>query len=246
MIRSLFDKKTDTSLNEQVTLAQAGDEEIRNHLLQQYQPFIAKNVSEVCKRYIDQHKDDEFSIGLMAFNEAIDSFSSKKGSSFLSFARLVIKRKVIDFIRNEQRHLMAASLDEDYENEEQMENPSEITAAKEQYERQTEAWYRREEIKDFQLKLKQYKLSFKELTEVSPQHRDARESAIRVARVIYGDVELREKVLKKGRLPIKDLVGRVDVSKKTLERNRKFILAMVIILSEEYVYLKDYIKGVGL
>ncbi|GGD02687.1 RNA polymerase sigma factor SigI [Thalassobacillus devorans] len=246
MIRSLFDKKTDTSLNEQVTLAQAGDEEIRNHLLQQYQPFIAKNVSEVCKRYIDQHKDDEFSIGLMAFNEAIDSFSSQKGSSFLSFARLVIKRKVIDFIRNEQRHLMAASLDEDYENEEQMENPSEITAAKEQYERQTEAWYRREEIKDFQLKLKQYKLSFKELTEVSPQHRDARESAIRVARVIYTDAELREQVLKKGRLPIKDLVGRVDVSKKTLERNRKFILAMVIILSEEYVYLKDYIKGVGL
>lgn len=246
MIRSLFYKKTDTSLNEQVTLAQAGDEEIRNHLLKQYQPFIAKNVSEVCKRYIDQNRDDEFSIGLMAFNEAIDSFSSSRGSSFLSFARLVIKRKVIDFIRNEQRHLLAASLDEDYENDEQMENPSEITAAKEQYERQTEAWYRREEIKDFQIKLKQYKLSFKELTDVSPQHRDARESAIRVARLIYEDEALREKVLKKGRLPIKDLVDRVDVSKKTLERNRKFILAMVIILSEEYVYLQDYIKGVGL
>ncbi|MBM7551187.1 RNA polymerase sigma-I factor [Thalassobacillus pellis] len=246
MIRSLFSKRTDTSLDEQVDLAKQGDEEIRNHLLKQYQPFIAKNVSEVCKRYIDQNSDDEFSIGLLAFNEAIDSFSSDRGSSFLSFARLVIKRKVIDYIRNEQKHLVAASLDEEYENEEQMENPSEVIAAKEHYERETEAWYRREEIKDFQIKLKQYRLSFKELTEVSPQHRDARDSAVKVARQIHDDEALREKVLEKGRLPIKDLIDRVEVSKKTLERNRKFILAMVILMSGDYVYLQDYIKGVGM
>jgi len=44
---------------------------------------------------------------------------------------------------------------------------------------------------------------------------------------------------------MKDLVNKVNVSKKTLERNRKFILAMFIVLNEDYVYLKDYLRGVG-
>ncbi|MFD1017633.1 RNA polymerase sigma factor SigI [Thalassobacillus hwangdonensis] len=245
MIRSLFKVNKDTSLDDQVIRAKQGDEEIRNHLLKQYQPFIAKSVSEVCKRYIDPKTDDEFSIGLLAFDEAINSFSTDKGSSFLSFAKLVVKRKVIDYIRNEQRRLTTTSLDEEIHNEEQMENPLEVAAAKEAFERETEAWYRREEIKDFQLRLKKYKLSFKELTEISPQHRDARESAVNVARTIFEDEDLKERVLEKGRLPMKELVGRVEVSKKTLERNRKFILAMVIVMSEDYVYLNDYIKGVG-
>src|SRR5690625_6528731 len=79
-----------------VIAAQQGDSEILNHLLKAYQPFIAKCVSSVCKRYIDPEHDDEFSIGLSAFHSAIEIFSPVKGSSFLSFAKLVITRRVID------------------------------------------------------------------------------------------------------------------------------------------------------
>ncbi|ARI78177.1 RNA polymerase sigma-I factor [Halobacillus mangrovi] len=244
MIRRLF-KKNDTSLDDQVQSAKNGDDEARNEILKQYQPFIAKSVSEVCKRYIDPSKDDEFSIGLLAFNEAIQAYSCDKGSSFLSFARLVIKRKVIDHIRNEQKRPDVTSLDEEYYDEEQMENPSEVAAAKERHQLETEAWYRREEILEFQAHLKKYKLTFEDLIDSSPKHRDARESAVQVARMVYEDRSLREKVITKGRLPIKDLVDRVEVSKKTLERNRKFIIALVIIFDGEYDYLKDYLKGVG-
>ncbi|MFC0523363.1 RNA polymerase sigma factor SigI [Pontibacillus salicampi] len=245
-MKRLFHQKRDENLEEQVYLAQNGDEEAQNHLLKQYQPFIAKSVSEVCKRYIDPTKDDEFSIGLMAFNEAIKSYSREKGSSFLSFAKLVVKRKVIDYIRQEQNSPVVASLDQEYDDEEQMENPQEVRASRDRYERETESWYRRIEIHDFSEKLKTYKLSFEELTNISPKHRDARESAIKVARTIYEDEQLRDFVLEKRKLPMKLLAGKVEVSKKTLERNRKFILAIFIILSEDYVYLQDYIRGVGL
>ncbi|MBN8237241.1 RNA polymerase sigma factor SigI [Halobacillus kuroshimensis] len=245
MIKRLF-HKNDASLDEQVASAKEGDDEARNEMLKQYQPFIAKSVSEVCKRYIDPARDDEFSIGLLAFNEAIQSYSSNKGSSFLSFARLVIKRKVIDYIRNEQKRPPVTSLDEDFHEEEQMENPLEISAARERHQLETEAWHRREEILEFQQELERYRLSFEELIEVSPKHRDARESAVQVARLVYDDHDLRAQVLEKGRLPIKDLVDRVDVSKKTLERNRKFIIALVLIFKGDYIYLKDYLKGVGM
>ncbi|WP_431800349.1 RNA polymerase sigma factor SigI [Halobacillus andaensis] len=244
MINRLL-RKNEISLDERVAAAKEGDDEVKNEILQQYQPFIAKSVSEVCKRYIDPAKDDEFSVGLLAFNEAIHAYSCDKGSSFLSFAKLVIKRKVIDYIRNEQKRPKMISLDEEYIDDEQMENPSEIKAAKDRFALETEAWYRREEIIEFQSQLQNYGLTFEELTETSPKHVDARESAIQVARIVYNDEQLREQVLLKGRLPMKDLVSKVDVSKKTLERNRKFIIAMVIILAGDYVYLKEYLKGVG-
>lgn len=231
-------------LEEMIASVQKGDKSLQNYLLKSYQPFIAKCVSEVCKRYIDPQKDDEFSIGLAAFNEAILSYSPDKGSSFLSFSKLVVKRKVIDYIRYVQKTPAATSLDENFD-EEQMENPIEIVAVKEIYQQEQEAWHRREEIIDFKEKLRVYKLSLVELTEASPKHKDARESAIIVAKKLYDDTDLREYVYRKKKLPIKDLEKKVDVSKKTLERNRKFILAIFVVLNEDYMYLKEYLKGVG-
>lgn len=234
----------DRPLEEMVKSIQQGDTVMQNYLLQTYQPFIAKCVSEVCKRYIDPKRDDEFSIGLSAFNEAIFSYSPERGSSFLSFAKLVIKRKVIDYIRYNQKRLVSISLDETY-NAEQMENPMEIVAVKEKYQEEIDAFHRKEEILEFKDKLKEYNLSLIELTDVSPKHKDARESAVKTARILFQDKELREFVQVKKKLPIKQLIKKVDVSKKTLERNRKFILAIFIVLSEDYIYLKDYLKGVG-
>lgn len=231
-------------LEEMIASAQQGDQAVQNYLLKTYQPFIAKCVSQVCKRYINPQSDDEFSIGLTAFNEAIMSYSPEKGSSFLSFSKLVVKRKVIDYIRYIQKTPVAASLDESYD-EEKMENSTEIFAVKEIYQKEQEAWHRREEILEFKEKLHTYKLTLVELTEAAPKHRDARESAVAVARILYNDTALRDYVHRKKRLPVKDLVKKVDVSKKTLERNRKFILAIFIVLSENYIYLKEYLKGVG-
>lgn len=231
-------------MHDQVLAAQEGDEEAREYLISKYQPFIAKCASEVCKRYIDPKQDDEFSIGLIAFNDAIDSYVTDKGAAFLSFAKLIIKRRIIDFIRQQKSHVTLTSLDETHEEEEKMENSTEVRLSKEKFAEDMEAWYRREEIQEFQVHLQRFGLSFTEITDAAPKHVDARESAIRVASIIIGNKELRSKVLDKGRLPIKDLETHVDVSKKTLERNRKYIIALVIIMSGDYVYLKDYLKGV--
>lgn len=246
MFRRLLKKESSLTIEEQVVAAQNGDETIRNQLIQTYQPFIAKSVSEVCKRYINPNQDDEFSIGLIGFNDAINSYSIDKGSSFLSFAKLVVKRKVIDYIRQDQSKYVTASLDHVYEDEEQMENPHEVTASTDRFKEQSDTWNRKTEIEEFNKQLNSFKLSFEELTRVSPKHQDARESAIKVARTINDSEELRHYVFEKKKLPIKALEGHVEVSKKTLERNRKFILAILILMSEDYVYLKDYIKGVGL
>jgi RNA polymerase sigma factor len=234
----------DIPLEELIANAQNGDESAQNFLLKNYQPFIAKCVSEVCKRYIDPERDDEFSIGLSAFNEAIRLFSKDRGSSFLTFANLVIKRKVIDYIRSQNKYPISISLDETYDAE-KMENPTEIEAVNDIYQLEQESWFRRQEILEFKEKLATYKLTLLELSEVAPKHRDARDSAVKVARILRDNPKLSDFVEQKKKLPIKELAKIVDVSKKTLERNRKFILAIFIVLGEDYVFLNDYLKGLG-
>ncbi|MET3683550.1 RNA polymerase sigma factor [Alkalibacillus flavidus] len=240
-------KKTeDVPLEEQVLAVQQGDDETRHHLLSSYQPFIAKAVSNVCKRYINPEQDDEFSIGLMAFNDAIDSYSKDKGSSFLTFAKLVISRKVIDYIRKEADDVTTMSLDQSEDEDEPSTTEWRVSqVSKDEYAKAQDNWYRQIEIEEYNDRLKDFKLSFAELATISPKHEDARQSAQDVAQYVYQDDALREYVLDKKRLPIKQIEPHVNVSKKTIERNRKYILAVFVLLVEDFEYLKEYVKGVS-
>ncbi|WP_027963818.1 RNA polymerase sigma-I factor [Halalkalibacillus halophilus] len=234
------------SLESQINAIQNGDEQTRHHLLSNYQPFIATAVSKVCKRYIDAERDDEYSIGLMAFNDAINLYSEEKGSSFLTFARLVISRRVIDYIRSEADEMTYIPLDDG--SDEEMTSSADwrlANVSKEAYELDQQSWYRQVEIEEYNEKLKEYKLSFQELVDICPKHKDAKESAKKVARFVYENDEIRDYVLEQKRLPIKKIEPHVNVSKKTIERNRRYILAIFVLFSEDFVYLREYVEGVN-
>src|SRR5699024_1315397 len=153
-----------------------------------------------------------------------------------SFANLVIKRRIIDYIRSIKKHPVTESFDCLY-TEDNRENKQEVRIVNDYYREKIDDWYRREEIIDFKSQLKKYKITLKELIKISPKHKDARKSAICIARTLYKDTALRAYVHKRRKIPIKELLKQVSVSKKTLERNRKFILATFIVLSEDYVFL---------
>ncbi len=235
-------KQKETKLEDTILSVQMGDEELRNQLLSDYQPFVCKSASKVCKRYI-RNTDEEFSVGLLAFNDAIDSFSVDKNSSFLSFADLVVRRRIIDYIRKEVRHQhisfeqYSSNEDEEYEN-----TSHEISEAVKQYNIDEENVYRKEEILHYQERLNEFKISLSKLTEVSPKHQDTRNQCKEIAKLIVNNVDLKEVLLNKKRLPLKDLEKLVSVSRKTLERNRIYIIAMTLIYIEDYQYLKNYLQ----
>jgi RNA polymerase sigma factor len=62
---------------EEVVLRLQTGEGDSNAFIAQYQPFVRKVVSNVCKRYITE-QDDAYSIGLFAFHQAIEKYSYKK------------------------------------------------------------------------------------------------------------------------------------------------------------------------
>jgi RNA polymerase sigma factor len=237
-------KNKKRTLEESVLLIQQGDRLLLNEIIDSYKPFIAKNVSAVCKRYIYE-TDDEFSIGLIAFNEAIEKYSPERGSSLLSFAEVIIKRRVIDYIRKQTKN-QHVSIDLTYSSLEDESAGMVIVneLSLDEYKKKSDEELRRDEIVQFQALLTSFDLNFSDLVENSPKHADARANAIIVAKLLVDDKELITFLIEKKRLPIKQLEKKVNVSRKTIERNRKYIIAIALILSNDYVYLNDYLRGV--
>ena len=236
-------KNKKRTLEDSVLVIQQGDQLLLNEIIDAYKPFIAKSVSSVCKRYIDE-TDDEFSIGLIAFNEAIEKYSVDKGSSLLAFADLLIKRRVIDFIRKESRNRTINMDLSSANSEDHLASRVESNLSVEEFQKEIEQEHRKEEITLFQGVLNEFGLSFNDIVKHSPKHADARYNAMTIAKTIAENQVLKDALFDKKRLPIKELEKQVSVSRKTIERNRKYIIAMTLILVGDYLYLKDYIKGV--
>lgn len=228
--------KRKEGVEETVLCLQTGEGD-KNAFIAQYQPFVRKIVSSVCKRYITE-QDDAYSIGLFAFHQAIEKYSNRKGKSFLAFAGLLIKRDVIDYIRKEMRQNLVF-LKED----QQEENLIDMQVSLSEYLKELENENRKQEIFHFQKVLEEFRISFTDLVNVSPKHCDTREHLIEIAQIVVQDEQMLQELFQKKRLPLKQLENRVSVSRKTLERHRKYIIAMCIISSGDYTYIKEYIKG---
>ncbi|GAF24823.1 RNA polymerase sigma factor SigI [Neomoorella thermoacetica] len=223
--------------NHLLALARSGDAVAREELIRRYTPFILSVVSRTTGHFIRLGEDDEASIGLMAFNEAIDNYRLEGGATFLTLAETVIRRRLIDYFRREGRHRQVLSL-------QAMEGETAAAVdpvARDEINMVDELADRREEIERYQKELASYGITLKDLVKCSPQHRDARDRALAAARVVVANPLLRKYLLERKALPLKALEKEVETSRKTLERHRKYIIAAVVMLMGNYEYLAGYI-----
>ncbi|WP_332236958.1 RNA polymerase sigma-I factor [Sporolactobacillus sp. KGMB 08714] len=230
-------------LEKNIFKVQQGDEPLRNFIIESYQPFIKKVVSKVCNRFIDQTMD-EFSVGMVAFNEAINQYQKGQGSKFLTFADMVIRRRIIDFIRKESRQMRNIYLDQTEPGDENGMEESfvEQRAAIDYYEEKCQINERMEQIDSYQQLLLKYGITFDVLSKHCPKHADARENAKIAAKKLVEHKALVQFLKKKKQLPIKDLLQFVSCSRKTIERNRKYIIALALIYIGGFSALKSYIE----
>ncbi|MCR2823069.1 RNA polymerase sigma-I factor [Lederbergia panacisoli] len=238
-----FNKKSDTTLNELVLEAKKGDEKVMNELLIAYTPFMKKTASLVCKRFINEH-DDEFSVALKGFHEAVLHFNPKENTSLKTFSHLIMRRRLIDYIRSEStRNETFFTLKE--ENGEagavdQHHVFNEISISS--FLKEQQAAERREEIKEYSKLLKDYGMSFQVLAISSPKHADSRKTAFQIAKIIAETPKYYTYLMEKKKLPIKELASIAKVSRKTIERHRRYIIAVTLLFNSDFVYLKEYIR----
>ena len=227
------------TIQQTLLLAKKGNELIREEFIQNHQPFIIKISSNICKRYLTWGHDDELSIALVAFNEAIDSFEPNERASFYGFAKTVITRRLIDYFRKESKHqvLSLTPLETDNNDLYDYDSASSFELYKEEKQKNDFA----ETVKSYTIVLAEYGIVLEDLVEVSPKHRDSKVALWRVAQELCAHPNLLKYLTKTGLLPLKEIELLTGVKRKVLERGRKYLIATALILSDpEFESLKSF------
>ena len=213
------------------------DELIRNYL-----PFINAEVSRFLNRFVSE-SDDELSIGMMAFHEAILGYTSSRGS-FLSYAAMIIKSRLIDFKRSESRHYGVVSLDESLDDEDDStlydKVPSNVGDALEEVRVQAT----KEEIRELTEVLKEFNVSLSDVADNSPKQDRTLEMCKRVIRYVKDNPEILEELLQTKKLPLKKLIDGSQADRKTIERHRKYVVTMLLILTNGYDIIRGHLVNV--
>ena len=211
---------------DRLALAAKTDEQALNNLIETQKSWILKVCSDVTHRYITD-SDDEWSTALLAFHEAVQSYDESKGT-FLAFASVVIRRRLLDDIRSQWRHKGEIHV-----------LPGEL---EEEPDRSIDtAQAAREEIAAAQAILKPYGFSFFDLAESSPKAEKTKAACCSAVIALLKDEELLDKMRKNKALPMKELEKASGVARKILDRHRRYIIAAAEILSGEYPVLAEYL-----
>lgn len=228
------------TINERV-VAIKNDEEQINRMIEEYKPFIAASVERVSGRYVEYGRDDELSIALMAFVEAIRSYDIKKGN-FLAFSQNVIKRRVIDYYRKEKKHNVVVPMNEFSSEEEEEGFDLSIGRSIDEYSKEELSEYRRLEIEQLKKELSDWDISFNELMKVSPKRNKTRKLYSEIVKFIMSREDMLRQIMQKKSLPISEIEKSLRIPRKNIERGRKYIIAVLIICLGEYEHIKDYVN----
>ncbi|MCJ7666038.1 MAG: RNA polymerase sigma-I factor [Actinobacteria bacterium] len=207
-----------------------GDNDLTGTLITEFKPFIASVAQKRVGRYLKYGTDEELSVSLLAFKEAIDSFNPGKGR-FLSFARMVISMRLIDYYRKQDREAsMSPGDDEDTD-------LAWDRKSVEKYQVEEEKEDLRAEVIGYSTSLSRWGISLDELANVSPRRQELRELYQDIARMIAGNKDMLDSLMKTGHLPIKEIEKEASIHRKKLERGRIYIIAMVLAVMADLSYL---------
>lgn len=227
-------------LDNNVVLA-ASDQGLHDNLIRQNETFILKCASLYLHKYISK-SDDEWSIALCAFSQAINEYRIDKGS-FLSFAKMIIQRRLTDYLRSQEKYKVEISIapesidlgtvDDEDKNTHYviMDNNTQI------------------DIKDIILEIKEaseifhrYGFSFSDLHKCSPHAKKTRKYCAQAVIFLIQNPFLINNIKESNNLPIKIIEKSTKIPRKIIERHRKYIIAATEILSGEYPCLSEYMQ----
>lgn len=193
-----------------------------NDFIKSYRPFIIKTISNLKHSYVDIDNDEEYSIALSAFLEALNKYKPEKGS-FIGFARLVIESRLKSyFIKvSKLKHLDI----EDMQIADIGPNQNLV-----------------DDIKAFEQALLEFGIDFEILISASPKHNDTRQNAISLGYKTSQVPAFVKHIYEKKRLPITLISNAFSATVKVIKKSKLFILSVVIIYDKKLTTIQDWLK----
>lgn len=207
----------------------------RNEFINNNKNFIYKVACGICKRKLNFENDDELAIAMIAFNKACDTYNEKKGN-FFSYATVVIRNTLIDYFRKSQNAPLLV-----FESDSEMDY-IDYKNSMANYEINIDNKMRAHEINSLANELSKYGIGFSWLVSHSPKHRDTRDTLLNISLFCIRDNELLSRIKAKKILPVKELTVKLDINRKIFDKWRRYIIALIVVLSGDYPYIKSYLN----
>lgn len=210
-----------------------------DELISRYLPFIKSETSKFLKRPVNEAQDDELSIAMMAFHEAIKGYAKNRGA-FLSYAALLIKNRLIDYWRSNKKHQRNISIDEKTSGDDQTIEDS-LTDGVDPHAVSIERQATKAEIEELSGQMEEFGVTLTDVAANCPKQLRTLEACKQVVAYAKLHSEIIDQLVKTKQLPIKALADGSSVSKKTIERHRKYLVALLLIYSNGYEIIRGHL-----
>ena len=210
-------------------------------LIRAYIPFIRSEASKFLSRFCTE-QDDEFSIAMIAFHEAVMGYARERGA-FLSYASMLIRSRLIDYQRKEARHQHQISLDGE-NGEDDRPLLEGLEDKNDRYEESVSLEATKQEIEELSAVMEQFGICFSDVADNSPKQERTLETCAKAIRYAADHKPLLDELMRTRKLPMAQLVLGSGTERKTLERHRKYILAMLLIQTNGYEIIRGHLRHV--
>lgn len=214
-----------------------------DQLIGDYLPFIRAETAKFLKRPPEEGRDDELSIAMIAFHEAIGGYAKHRGS-FLKYASMLIRSRLIDYARKERRHRQTVSLDAPAAGEESASLGETLPEERDHPEESAHRQATRQEIEELSRQMESFGVSLSDVADNCPKKQRTLQACRKALAYARENSWLLEELVHGKKLPLAKLSDGSGVERKTLERHRKYLVALLLIYTNGYEIIRGHLAQV--
>jgi RNA polymerase sigma factor len=214
------------------------DKHMLNTLLRDYMPFIKKCVSAVFFKADDRRNN--IAEAMLAFIHSVNTYHPENGA-FIPYAHTVIRSRLINAALKEakiQKTFFAVSICKD---EDEAHGQWEVETARQRYEILEEQKNVNMEIQAINMEFDRWGFALLDLVKTAPKQVRSRRACGIIARTAMENRPLIEEMARTHTLPVKQLAALARYPEKTLEKYRRYIVALIVIMEGDYPYLRSFL-----
>lgn len=210
------------------------DKHALDSLLFDYMPFVKK---QVLAANLSLEFDDMLSIAMLTFSGCVTQYDTSKGT-FMAFAATSIKNRLIDEARREGRYTgkVLPLFNDDGGIVSLVEDVS-LQEYNIESQRQTLA----DEIDALSAELLPFGITFRELPKICPKQDRSRTLCFELAKMLLANDKMKSQLFSDRKLAQAELAKQLDISAKTIEKHRRYIVTLAVLLSGDYPHMKAFL-----
>lgn len=207
-------------------------------LVKDYLPYIKGEAAKLPLDCIEY--EDRLSLAMLVFVNCIKQYQPGRGG-FISFCSICIRNRLIDEAKKQAQSrgnaIVFSGLEGENANVE-----VDAYASIQEYNRQDEQRALAEEIEQLSKNLSEFEINFDDLGNICPKQKRSRGQCLQLAQAILADEEMRMNLFANRRVSQGRLAAQFGISEKTVEKHRRYIVAVAVILAGDYPGIASFIQ----